>query len=165
MAAMLSQRALRSPAEHALLFLADGTLEHASIDAASTLHGSDSVCLSELVRAAAAAKQEEPAGIHTLHGHGCCTGVVRMDGPLGVRYLVTVRVTEVGVGGVAVADLSPRQHAIARLAADGVTAREMARALGISAHTVRQHLKVAYRALGVSSRVELARTMVSMWNL
>ncbi|MBK7777950.1 MAG: helix-turn-helix transcriptional regulator [Sandaracinaceae bacterium] len=100
-------------------------------------------------------------GIHMLRRNGSCTGVARMDGLLGVRYLVTVRHADSGVGGVTVANLSPRQHAIARLAAAGATARETARELGISPHTVRQHLKVAYRALGVSNRVELARAMDS----
>jgi DNA-binding CsgD family transcriptional regulator len=56
-------------------------------------------------------------------------------------------------------NLSPRQLEIAEYAAAGATAREIASTLGISPHTVRQHIKDAYRMLGVSSRVELVRAI------
>ena len=53
--------------------------------------------------------------------------------------------------------LSPRQFEIAEYAAVGATAKEIAKLLGISAHTVRQHLKEVYRRLGVANRIELSR--------
>jgi DNA-binding CsgD family transcriptional regulator len=55
--------------------------------------------------------------------------------------------------------LSPRQLAVAGYAAVGATAEEIGRAVGISAHTARQHLKAAYRQLGVRNRVELAHAL------
>jgi DNA-binding NarL/FixJ family response regulator len=55
--------------------------------------------------------------------------------------------------------LSPRQHAVAELAACGATAPEIARELGIGPHTVRQHLKVVYRELEVGNRIELAERL------
>lgn len=57
------------------------------------------------------------------------------------------------------AALSPRRRDIARTAAAGATSQEIAESLGISVHTVRQHLKQIYRQLDVVSRVELARRL------
>lgn len=57
------------------------------------------------------------------------------------------------------AALSPRRREIAEYAAAGATAKEIAQALGISPHTVRQHLKSVYRQLRVASRLELARVL------
>jgi len=58
-----------------------------------------------------------------------------------------------------VAALSPRRREVAQYAAAGATSREIAETLGISHHTVRQHLKAVYRLLGVGHRVELAETL------
>jgi DNA-binding CsgD family transcriptional regulator len=55
--------------------------------------------------------------------------------------------------------LSPRQYEIAEYAAAGATASEIARLLEISVHTVRQHLKEAYRRLQVGNRIELGRAL------
>ena len=49
---------------------------------------------------------------------------------------------------------------IARLVAEGLTNREVASRLFISAHTVDFHLRQIYRKLGISSRVELTRRIV-----
>ena len=57
--------------------------------------------------------------------------------------------------------LSPRQREVATYACAGATSREIAETLGISVHTVRQHLKDIYRVLGVCGRVELARLMMA----
>lgn len=57
------------------------------------------------------------------------------------------------------ARLTPRQLEVCELAATGATAEEVARHLGISPHTVRQHLKMAYQELGVANRVELAQAL------
>ncbi|MDH3202702.1 MAG: helix-turn-helix transcriptional regulator [Myxococcales bacterium] len=57
--------------------------------------------------------------------------------------------------------LSPRQYEIAEYAAAGATASEISRILEISAHTVRQHLKEAYRRLQVGNRVELSHALES----
>lgn len=55
--------------------------------------------------------------------------------------------------------LSPRQYEIAEYAAAGATASEISRLLEISVHTVRQHLKEAYRRLKVGNRVELSHAL------
>ena len=57
------------------------------------------------------------------------------------------------------ADLSVRQREVVGYAAVGATAKEIGATLGITAHTVRRHLRVAYRVLGVRNRVELARRL------
>ncbi|HJL14688.1 MAG TPA: helix-turn-helix transcriptional regulator [Sandaracinaceae bacterium LLY-WYZ-13_1] len=55
--------------------------------------------------------------------------------------------------------LTPRQRQVAELASFGATVNEIAAHFEISPHTVRQHLKHVYRALGVGNRVELVRTL------
>ncbi|MCO5170575.1 MAG: LuxR C-terminal-related transcriptional regulator [Planctomycetes bacterium] len=50
--------------------------------------------------------------------------------------------------------ITPREREVLVLSLHGRTPREIAADLGISWHTVRTHLKRAYRALGVSSRAE-----------
>jgi DNA-binding CsgD family transcriptional regulator len=52
--------------------------------------------------------------------------------------------------------LTPRQREVATYAAAGATAPEIARAMGISPHTVRVHLRAVYAQLGIGSRAELA---------
>jgi DNA-binding CsgD family transcriptional regulator len=51
-------------------------------------------------------------------------------------------------------DLRPRERTVIELYADGFTADEIADLLVISPHTVRTHLKLAFRRLGVHSRDE-----------
>ncbi len=52
-------------------------------------------------------------------------------------------------------DLSPRQREVVQLLVEGLTTVAMADALGISTHTVRDHLKHLYRKTGSNSRGEL----------
>jgi DNA-binding CsgD family transcriptional regulator len=52
--------------------------------------------------------------------------------------------------------LTPTQREIARLAVTGMSDAEIARARGCSRHTVSNHLRAAYRRLGIGSRAELA---------
>ncbi|MGD0695485.1 MAG: response regulator transcription factor [Terriglobia bacterium] len=51
--------------------------------------------------------------------------------------------------------LTPRQEEVVRLVAEGLPNREISSALGVSEHTVRNHLFRIYEKLGISSRVEL----------
>ena len=51
--------------------------------------------------------------------------------------------------------LSVREQDVARLLVAGHRVRTAARALGLSEHTVRNHLKAIFRKLGVHSQVEL----------
>jgi DNA-binding CsgD family transcriptional regulator len=55
--------------------------------------------------------------------------------------------------------LRPRERVVLELYVDGLSAREIADLLVVSPHTVRTHLKLAFRRLGVHSREE-ATTLV-----
>ena len=55
--------------------------------------------------------------------------------------------------------LTERQREVSEYAAAGATVPEIATTLALSRNTVRTHLKAAYRELGVSNRVELARAV------
>ncbi len=57
-----------------------------------------------------------------------------------------------------VESLSPSERRVARLAADGMTNREIAQALFVTAKTVEVHLSACYRKLGIGTRRELDRT-------
>jgi DNA-binding CsgD family transcriptional regulator len=71
-----------------------------------------------------------------LRAHGTAPGAVRTEG---------------------LGRLTPQQCRIARHVADGATNREVARILSVSTRTVDYHLRNVFAALGVRSRVELAR--------
>ncbi|MET0236530.1 MAG: LuxR C-terminal-related transcriptional regulator [Kibdelosporangium sp.] len=62
------------------------------------------------------------------------------------------------------AGLTPQQSEISRLVAVGETNKEIARRLVISHRTVDHHLRNIFTALGVRSRVELARRVTSLEN-
>ncbi len=84
---------------------------------------------------------------------------VRLDGPSGVRYMVTLSRLEVLRLDPA-AGLTGRQREIAEYAAHGATVREIADTLDISPHTVKTHIKNIYQRLNISSRVELAQAVL-----
>jgi DNA-binding CsgD family transcriptional regulator len=52
--------------------------------------------------------------------------------------------------------LTEREQAVARLAGKALTNQQIARRLGISAHTVNFHLRQIFRKLEIGSRVSLA---------
>ena len=56
-----------------------------------------------------------------------------------------------------VEQLTPREHEVLVLVADGLRNREIASRLGISEHTVKFHLAAVFGKLGASSRTELVR--------
>jgi DNA-binding NarL/FixJ family response regulator len=59
----------------------------------------------------------------------------------------------------AVVPLSARELEIARLAAEGLSSKDIAERLYLSVRTVNNHLQSAYSKLGVSGRTELARSL------
>jgi DNA-binding NarL/FixJ family response regulator len=63
-------------------------------------------------------------------------------------------------GGGTVARLSPREHDVVRLVADGRTNDEIGAELGIGSKTVETHLARLFDRLGVASRTELATRAV-----
>jgi DNA-binding NarL/FixJ family response regulator len=67
----------------------------------------------------------------------------------------SVRPTTAGV-----ARLSPREHDVVRLVADGRTNDEIGSALQIGSKTVETHLARLFERLGVASRTELAMRAV-----
>ncbi|HET9476116.1 MAG TPA: helix-turn-helix transcriptional regulator [Dehalococcoidia bacterium] len=56
-------------------------------------------------------------------------------------------------------DLSPRDLDVARLAASGLTGRDIADRLLITMNTVKYHLKRVYKALGVHNRAQLVNAL------
>ena len=59
------------------------------------------------------------------------------------------------------ASLSPRQLQCLRLVAQGLEAKEIGRALGISDMTVKNHLSVARATLGVARSIDAARIVMA----
>ena len=55
--------------------------------------------------------------------------------------------------------LTPREREVARLVIDGLSTEDIAAALFISAHTVRDHLKMMFGKMGVSRRPDLAAVL------
>ena len=53
--------------------------------------------------------------------------------------------------------LTPREHEVLVLLADGVGNRELASALGISEHTVKFHLSAIFGKLGATTRTDAVR--------
>lgn len=98
-------------------------------------------------------RRNEPASVSTIGGRE--TRVVALAGDGGLRYHLHVtpaRHPRLGPHAL----LSPRQLEVAEYAAAGATRREIAETLGLSPHTVADHLKETYRRLGIGSRAELA---------
>jgi DNA-binding CsgD family transcriptional regulator len=56
--------------------------------------------------------------------------------------------------------LTGAEQAVAHLVAEGLTNKQIAARMYISTHTVAHHLRQAFRKLGITSRVELARIVI-----
>jgi DNA-binding CsgD family transcriptional regulator len=79
--------------------------------------------------------------------------VARLEGSSG--DLVYLNAPLGSFGAVNLSVLSTRQRQVAQLIALGLTTKEVAEELGLSPHTVKQHLSRAYRLLGVRRREQL----------
>ena len=77
--------------------------------------------------------------------------------PVDAFEILDVAGAGAGPTGSGPISLTPREREVARLAADGHTAREIAGMLFIAERTVETHLARAYDKLGVRSKVELAK--------
>ena len=85
---------------------------------------------------------------------GLLVELVRLDAGDSERIVGSIRASEELV--TPLVRLTEAQRAVSELAAVGATVPEIASALGLSPHTVRQHLKSTYKRLDVGARVELA---------
>lgn len=59
-------------------------------------------------------------------------------------------------------DLTPREHEVLTLLADGLHNREIAERLGVSEHTVKFHLGAIFGKLGASTRTEAVQKGLRM---
>jgi DNA-binding CsgD family transcriptional regulator len=55
--------------------------------------------------------------------------------------------------------LTRREREVARLVIDGLSAEDIATAMFISVHTVRDHLKMIFGKMGVSRRQDMVATL------
>lgn len=151
-ATSIEDRELAGPT--ALVVRGDGDVELASPAASAWVARTNRA---QLVTDAVAEceARDEPAATRVIDG--AMASLVRLDGR-GAPWLVTLTaLTPITL--MAEASLSERQRAVAHSAAAGATAAEIARDLGISEETVRDHLKAVYRRLGVASRLELSQRL------
>ena len=86
--------------------------------------------------------------------------IVPVEGDDGPGFLVAAG-SSTTVERAFAAALTDRQLEVAELAAEGATVDEIGESLDIASNTVKHHLKDIYDELGIGSRVELARMMMS----
>ncbi len=146
-----------------LLLTPEGRVEYASKSSRTLIGKPDFRDALTLWARAANAKSgplgEPPDVPRILAGHHVRWS--RLEGASNTRFLVQLE----RVGPVRIHPafkLSRTQRTIARLACAGASAPEIAQMLGCSAETVRTHLRQTYQLLEVSSRAELARTLVDL---
>jgi DNA-binding CsgD family transcriptional regulator/PAS domain-containing protein len=121
--------------------------------------------LSTLVDRVIAGKAERPVWQDTLHfanGSSLACEVCLLPRRANLSDTVLVHLQPLGSEPAARVDafaarhgLSPREQEVVQLLVDGLTTTAMAEQLGISPHTVRDHLKNLYRKTGSKSRSEL----------
>lgn len=101
--------------------------------------------------AAPACAQVRTAGSGWLHLHASC-----LEGTAGVAVVITPSQAPDLVPLLALCyRLTHREQEVLRFLARGMTTVEITRGLGISAHTVRDHIKALFAKVGVRSRAEL----------
>ncbi len=134
------------------VLLPDGSIKHASSGFRKWMTFNYRDYLQRRIRDIDTGRRDRRAiELHT----GAEVRVVRLDGPDGVRYLVTVASYE-PVRFRPEYHLTERQRDIVKYAVTGQSSREIADSLELSFHTVNTHMKNIYRRLDISTRAELA---------
>ncbi|HYT81588.1 MAG TPA: LuxR C-terminal-related transcriptional regulator [Actinomycetota bacterium] len=104
---------------------------------------------------------DRPAAVDALKGatvaHEGCGAVWRGDRARALLRSLGGRARRAASASLGPAALSRRERQVARVAAEGQTAREIAERLFISERTVETHLANVYAKLGVRSKTELVR--------
>ncbi len=121
--------------------------------------------LCSMVERVAAAPEESAnwkGRLHTISGELLACEVTRLPQHEMRAEAVVVLLQPIGIdpelmieGFADDYDLSRREHEVLRLVVEGASTGSMASQLGISPHTVRDHIKNLYRKTGTSSRSEL----------
>jgi DNA-binding CsgD family transcriptional regulator len=88
--------------------------------------------------------------------HAAALQTARADDGAVAVTLAPAAVADLEPLRLALHDLTPREREVAQLLTRGATNEEIARALWISRHTVKDHVKAVYAKIGVASRVELS---------
>ena len=143
------------PDELQLLISPTGEITHASPEARPWLTSARRDRLRYIIRQLDA-HREDPVWIHVIDAMEI--RVTRLLGDGSSIYVVHL-VPRVPPRHRPDAALTPAQRRVADYAAAGATAEEIARALDISFHTVKTHLRNIYERLGVANRVELAEAL------
>jgi DNA-binding CsgD family transcriptional regulator len=91
--------------------------------------------------------------------HAAALQTTRADDEAVAVTLAPAGVSELEPLRLALHDLTPREREVAQLLTRGATNDEIARALWISRHTVKDHVKAVYAKIGVASRAELSATL------
>jgi DNA-binding CsgD family transcriptional regulator len=97
----------------------------------------------------------------TFEGLGARPWAARASAELAASGLKHRRVTLASSGSNGLAELSPQELQVARIAGRGQNNAEVAAALFVSRKTVEAHLTRVYRKLGIRSRTELARILLA----
>ncbi|MGH9277525.1 MAG: helix-turn-helix domain-containing protein, partial [Acidimicrobiales bacterium] len=96
-------------------------------------------------------------GLSLLEDAGATRGIARMESALrslGVRHRRAAAATTGHHAGWD--SLTPTEMRVARLAAEGLTNRQIGEQLFVSRRTIETHLAHAFAKLGLSSRAQLA---------
>lgn len=147
----------RTPAEGAdFVLLANGRISHASEPGRAWLQQDGfAASLRDAVRTLDTGCQEASMLLGSAQAR-----ITRVVGDGECRYVAYVtRATSYRLD--LLAQLAPAQRSVAEYAAAGATDAEIARAVGGKAGTVKSHLRRIYEALGVASRLELARAIAA----
>ena len=122
------------------------------------------LCLGESLRRArepGAARGPLARACTVFEGLGATTWLARAEAELAAAGVKTRAQSATGHAGPSLTALSPQESQVARAVGQGLSNREIADSLFVSTKTVEAHLTRAYRKLGVRSRTELARLVLT----